>query len=130
MADLFVHQNYREYLREYYNEQKALKKNFSYRSFSEKAGIAAPSFLFHVIEGKRNLTKNSVIKVSRAIGHTRDEAEFLKTWYFSTRRKPLPKKPSFTAGWSKDENGSILPSFRKTGTNTTPPGITVLSGKW
>jgi uncharacterized protein (TIGR02147 family) len=47
MADMFVFQNYREYLREYYNEQKALKKNFSYRSFSEKAGIAAPSVLCH-----------------------------------------------------------------------------------
>ena len=42
MADLFIHQNYRTYLKEFYNENKALKKNFSYKSFSQKAGIAGP----------------------------------------------------------------------------------------
>ena len=92
MADLFVHQNYREYLREYYNEQKALKKQFSYRSFSEKAGIAAPSFLFHVIEGKRNLTKNSVVKVSMAIGHTRNEAEFFENMVFFNQAQTITEK--------------------------------------
>ena len=92
MADLFVHQNYREYLREYYNEQKARKKNFSYRSFSEKAGIAAPSFLFHVIEGKRNLTKHSAIKVSQAIGHNRSEAEFFENLVFFNQSKTIAEK--------------------------------------
>jgi uncharacterized protein (TIGR02147 family) len=92
MSDMFVHQNYREYLREYYNEQKALKKNFSYRSFSEKAGIAAPSFLFHVIEGKRNLTKASVLKISQAIGHNRDEAEFFENLVFFNQAQTVTEK--------------------------------------
>lgn len=92
MADLFVHQNYREYLREYYNEQKARKRNFSYRSFSEKTGIAAPSFLFHVIEGKRNLTKHSVVKISQAIGHTRNEAEFFENLVFFNQSKTIAEK--------------------------------------
>lgn len=92
MADMFVHQNYREYLREYYNEQKALKKNFSYRSFSEKSGIAAPSFLFHVIEGKRNLTKATVMKISQAIGHNRDEAEFFENLVFFNQAQTITEK--------------------------------------
>ncbi|MBN1131005.1 MAG: TIGR02147 family protein [Chitinispirillaceae bacterium] len=92
MADMFVHQNYREYLREYYNEQKALKKNFSYRSFSEKAGIAAPSFLFYVIEGKRNLTKATVMKLSQAIGHSRDEAEFFENLVFFNQARTIAEK--------------------------------------
>jgi uncharacterized protein (TIGR02147 family) len=92
MADMFVHQNYREYLREYYNEQKALKKNFSYRSFSEKSGIAAPSFLFHVIEGKRNLTKATVMKISQAIGHNRDEAEFFENLVFFNQAQTIAEK--------------------------------------
>jgi len=92
MADIFAHQNYREYLREYYNEQKAQKKNFSYRSFSEKAGIAAPSFLFHVIEGKRNLTKATVMKISQAIGHTRDEAEFFENLVFFNQAQTITEK--------------------------------------
>lgn len=92
MANLFEHQNYREYLREYYNEQKALKRNFSYRSFSEKACIAAPSFLFHVIEGKRNLTKATAVKISTAIGHDRDEAEFFENLVFFNQAQSITDK--------------------------------------
>jgi uncharacterized protein (TIGR02147 family) len=92
MADMFAHQNYREYLREYYNDQKSLKKNFSYRSFSEKAGIAAPSFLFYVIEGKRNLTKATVMKISQAIGHNRDEAEFFENLVFFNQAQSITEK--------------------------------------
>ncbi|MBN1130441.1 MAG: TIGR02147 family protein [Chitinispirillaceae bacterium] len=95
MADVFEHQNYREYLREYYNEQKALKKSFSYRSFSEKAGIAAPSFLFHVIEGKRNLTKATVLKISQAIGHNRDEEEFFENLVFFNQASTISEKTSY-----------------------------------
>lgn len=82
MINLFEYQNYRDYLRAYYNEQKAAKKSFSYRSFSKKAGIQAPSFLFYVIEGKRNLTKNSLLKISEAIGHTREEADYFENLVF------------------------------------------------
>ena len=92
MADLFAHQNYRAYLREYYNEQKTTKRNFSYRSFSEKAGIAAPSFLFHVIEGKRNLTKITVNKISQALGHNRDEAEFFENMVFFNQAQTIAEK--------------------------------------
>jgi uncharacterized protein (TIGR02147 family) len=92
MTNLFEHENYREYLRQYYTEQKSLKKNFSYRSFSQQAGIATPSFLFHVIEGKRNLTKASAVKVSTAIGHDRKEAEFFENLVFFNQAETITDK--------------------------------------
>lgn len=95
MTNLFEHQNYREYLREYYNEQKATRKSFSYRLFSEKAGIAAPSFLFHVIEGKRNLTKATAVKISAAIGHDRDEAEFFENLVFFNQAPTITEKTHY-----------------------------------
>lgn len=82
MVNLFEYQNYRDYLKAFYNEQKALKKSFSYRSFSKKAGIQAASFLFYVIEGKRNLTKNSLLKISGALGHTREESDYFENLVF------------------------------------------------
>lgn len=82
MINLFEYQNYRDYLRAYYNEQKKLKKSFSYRSFSKKAGIQAPSFLFYVIDGKRNLTKNTILKISAAIGLSREETDYFENLVF------------------------------------------------
>lgn len=92
MISVFNYQNYREYLREYYDEQKCFSKSFSYRSFSKMAGIATSSFLFHVIEGKRNLTKASVMKISTAIGHDRDEADFFENLVFFNQAKTISEK--------------------------------------
>lgn len=95
MTNLFEHENYREYLRQYYIEQKSLKKSFSYRIFSQKAGISTSSFLFHVIEGKRNLTKASAIKVSTAIGHDREEAEFFENLVFFNQAQTIIEKTRY-----------------------------------
>jgi len=92
MADLFTHQNYRTYLKEYYNENKALRKNFSYKSFSEKAGISAPSYLFYVIEGKRNLTKATILKISQAIGHSQDESDYFENLVFFNQATTITEK--------------------------------------
>ena len=92
MVNLFEYQNYRDYLRAYYNEQKLARKSFSYRSFSKKAGIQAPSFLFYVIEGKRNLTKNSLVKISTAIDHTREEADYFENLVFFNQATTIHDK--------------------------------------
>ena len=92
MVNLFEYQNYRDYLRAYYNEQKSLKKSFSYRTFSKKADIQAPSFLFYVIEGKRNLTKNSLLKISGAIGHSREEADYFENLVFFNQANNIRAK--------------------------------------
>jgi len=95
MADLFSHHNYREYLRAFYNEQKASRKNFSYRSFSEHAGIAAPSFLYYVMEGKRNLSKSTIVKISQAIGHSREEADYFENLVFFNQASTVAEKTFF-----------------------------------
>ena len=91
-VNLFEYQNYRTYLHDYYAEQKAQKKYFSYKYFSEKSGIKAPSFLFYVIEGKRNLTKNTVLKISQAIGFSRDEAEYFEYLVFFNQADTIAEK--------------------------------------
>ncbi len=92
MTNVFEFQNYRTYLQDYYAEQKANRKGFSYKSFSKKAGIKAPSFLFYVIGGGRNLTKNTIIKISQAIGHSRIEAEYFENLVFFNQAETIAEK--------------------------------------
>jgi uncharacterized protein (TIGR02147 family) len=92
MPNLFEYQDYRAFLHDYYNEQKALKRNFSYRMFSKNANISAPSFLFYVIEGKRNLTKSTVVKISQAIGFGREEAEYFECLVFFNQSDTIAEK--------------------------------------
>ena len=95
MVNIFEYQNYRCYLKAYYEEQKATKRSFSYRKFSEKAGINTSSFLFYVIEGKRNLTKNSIIKISQAIGHNRKDADYFEYLVFFNQSKTIQDKTHY-----------------------------------
>ncbi|HLV33075.1 MAG TPA: TIGR02147 family protein [Chitinispirillaceae bacterium] len=92
MINLFEYQNFREYLKAYYLEQKAIRKSFSYRSLSESADLSAPSFVYHVIEGKRNLTKNSIMKISRALGHNRQECDYFENLVFFNQAQTVTEK--------------------------------------
>ena len=95
MVDLFNYQNYRHYLKDYYNEQKETKRYFSYRYFSKKAGINASAFLYYVIEGKRNLTAGSIEKISSTIGHSDDEKKYFGNLVFFNQAKTIAEKAKY-----------------------------------
>jgi uncharacterized protein (TIGR02147 family) len=95
MINIFEYQNYRLYLKDYYNFQKNAKKYFSYRYFSQKAGINASAFLYYVIEGKRNLTKKSIDKISTAIGHSKDENDYFENLVFFNQAKTISDKTMY-----------------------------------
>jgi uncharacterized protein (TIGR02147 family) len=92
MINIFEYQNYRLYLKDYYNEQKNSKKYFSYRYFSKKAGINASAFLYYVIEGKRNLTKSSIDKICGAVGLAREEGDYFGNLVFFNQAKTIAEK--------------------------------------
>lgn len=92
MINIFQYQNYRTYLRDYYQQQKKAFRYFSYRYFSNKAGINASAFLYYVIENRRNLTKSSILKISSAIGHSREEAEYFENLVFFNQGKTIQEK--------------------------------------
>lgn len=95
MPDLFAFQNYRVYLEEYYNEQKKLKRNFSYRAFSKKAGINASAFLFYVIKGQRNLTKSSIQQVAKALDLIPGETEYFENLVYFNQAKSISEKANY-----------------------------------
>lgn len=67
MISIFTYFNYREFLQDFYNEQKALNKAFSFQYFANKAGFKSKSFIKHVIDGKKNLTADSIEKLNNVL---------------------------------------------------------------
>lgn len=67
MSDIFTYFNYRDFLRDYYKEQKAGNPSFSYQYLALKAGFKTKSFIPHVIEGKKNLSRDSIYKLAMAL---------------------------------------------------------------
>ena len=73
---VFEFVDYRAFLRAYYEAEKARRPTFSYRYFSRRAGQASPNFLKLVIEGKRNLGKESISAFALALDLDKEEATF------------------------------------------------------
>lgn len=75
---LFQYDDYRTYLKDYYSFQKEQNSFFSYQYLADKAGFKSKSFLYRIIKNGRCMSSTSAIKLSRALKHTRDEAEFFE----------------------------------------------------
>lgn len=78
MKSLFDYTDYRQYLADYYRSKKETSTGFSHRVFLRKAGMSGPNFLKNVIDGKKNLSADSIKKFAKACGLSAKE-----TGYFS-----------------------------------------------
>lgn len=92
---IFEYDNYRSYLRDLYAHYKRTKPHFSYRYFSRKAGFRSPNFLKLVIEGKRNLSPESVEKVAKALKLGRKEAEFFRVLVCLNQARTVGEKKAY-----------------------------------
>jgi uncharacterized protein (TIGR02147 family) len=75
---VFAFLDHREFLRRWYEWKKTASRGFSYRSFARKAGFSSMSFLRDVIEGRRNVSDDSVEKFVAAIGLVDDAALYFR----------------------------------------------------
>jgi uncharacterized protein (TIGR02147 family) len=78
MISVFEYQQYREYLRDYYLFQKMKKSGFTYSRFSKQAGIRSPNYLKVIIDGKKNLTSENIVRFAKALGLTELESDYFE----------------------------------------------------
>ncbi|MGZ3743918.1 MAG: TIGR02147 family protein [Pseudobdellovibrionaceae bacterium] len=75
---IFQYDNYRVFLKDYYEWSKLENKNFSFRFFSRALGYSSPNFLKCVIDGTRNLTTDGVRRFIKALKLNKEEAAFFE----------------------------------------------------
>ena len=74
MNSILMYQDYRRFLRDYYDLKKRTSA-FSWRDYSRMSGFVSPVFMQRVCEGKANLGKKATVKVADAfkfVGMERD----------------------------------------------------------
>jgi uncharacterized protein (TIGR02147 family) len=67
MPNLYQYTDFRSFLRDYFTEQKAARPGFSHQYFARKAGIKSSGFVLHVMKGERNLTRQVMLGITRAL---------------------------------------------------------------
>ena len=94
MNSIYLYVDFREYLHDFYSEKKK-KSRFSFREFSRLAGFSSPVFIKLVIEGKANLRKASIVKLSNAMGLKKDDRRYFRNLVLFDRAKDLNKKMKY-----------------------------------
>jgi uncharacterized protein (TIGR02147 family) len=95
MASVFDYSDYRQFLKDHYERHKAVNPSFSYRYLSQKAGINSAPFYKFIIEGKRNLTKATILKTCVALKLNDREAEYFENLVFFNQARTVAEKNHF-----------------------------------
>jgi uncharacterized protein (TIGR02147 family) len=95
--DVLHYSNYRTYLLDFYEYKKIQQPSFSHRFFAQKAGISSPNYLKLVMDGKRNLTKKTLVKFQAALGLKGKKAEFFENLVFFTQSSSLAERNLYYA---------------------------------
>ncbi len=96
MKNVFQYTNYREFLRDYYEERKE-RDGYTYRDFAEDAGMNSSSWLLHLVKGVKNLSDESAKKIASALHLKKRETDyFLLMVSFTQARNSAEKDKYYT----------------------------------
>jgi uncharacterized protein (TIGR02147 family) len=92
LPNLYQYSDYRQFLRDAYESNKAKQSTFSYRYLAHKGGVNSSAFFKYVIEGKRNLSKGTLLKTCLAFGLKDKDAEYFENLVFFNQAKTIKEK--------------------------------------
>jgi uncharacterized protein (TIGR02147 family) len=95
MNPVYEYSDYRLFIKHYYEERKAENPAFSFRYLSQKAGINSAPFFKFLIDGKRNLTQETVAKVAAALKLDEKAREYFEHLVFFNQAKTVKDKNRF-----------------------------------
>lgn len=93
--NVYNYLDYRTLLRDMFEFRKKANKNFSYRFFARKAGFSSPNFIKLVIDGLRNVTKESISKIAIGFELNKGEREFFENMVYMNQADSHEEKNFF-----------------------------------
>lgn len=93
--NVFDYKDYRAFLQDWVRKAKYSPHGFSYRRFSRKAGFQSSNFLMLVIQGKRNLTEDSLLKCATGLDFNKQEEDFFRNLVFLNQSHTPDQKHSY-----------------------------------
>lgn len=92
---IFEYLDYREFLRDYYKEKKDTFPAFSLRTFSDKIGFKAKDFISRVMQGEKNLSQQSIQKITSGLKFGKRETAFFEELVWFNQAETIEEKDSW-----------------------------------
>lgn len=93
--NIFDHEDFRRYLEEWYLWMKECNEGFSYRAFSQWAGLHSPNHLQLVIQGKRNITKTTLPAFFKILKLNRRQQKYFELLVNFNQTKSFAEKARY-----------------------------------
>jgi uncharacterized protein (TIGR02147 family) len=78
MDTIFEYSDYRQYLRDLFEEKKRKNPVFSHRVLAQKLGLSTSNYVMLIMQGKRNLNADLRNRMSEVFGHSSSEVDYFK----------------------------------------------------
>ena len=95
LEKIFEYNDYRVFLKDFFDAKKMETSSFSQRNFTKKAGFKAHNFCTMVVSGSRNLSAPSIQKLIRGLGLRGRAATFFENLVYLNQAATLPDKEYF-----------------------------------
>ena len=92
MPSIYKYLNYREYLRDYFLEQKQFRNSLTHRTVLNKMGVSSTGFLANVLAGRKNLNEEMGKKLGKIINLATRERHYLTQMILYTQAKSIEEK--------------------------------------
>lgn len=89
MPDIFAYNDFRTYLRDWFEWKKGINPRFSYRVLGEKVGFRSPGFFTQILQGKSNMSLEMIHRFATCIGLDRRETDFFEALVLHEQSKTL-----------------------------------------
>jgi uncharacterized protein (TIGR02147 family) len=99
--DIFVYDDYRRYLADWM-AWKSTTGSYSKRWFSRQAGFAAPNLLQLVIDGRRNLSLDSIGRFARCLALSARESHYFESMVLMNQAKTLGDRHAYFAQMARN----------------------------
>jgi uncharacterized protein (TIGR02147 family) len=95
MVNIYDYTNFREYLKDSFEDSKKRNNFFSHRFMAEHLGLSTPNLVLLIMQGKRNLTRNLCFKLSNFLRHTKREALYFDNMVSFLQAKTSDEKNKY-----------------------------------
>ena len=95
LQTIFEYDDYRIFLKDFFNAKKREKPSFSQRYFAKKAGFNAHNFCTLVIQGKRNLSIGSIQKIIKGLGLKGKPGTYFENLVYLNQAMTLDEKEHY-----------------------------------
>ena len=108
--DILNYTDYRQFLLDYYHVQKQAIPRFSLRTFARMVNFRSHGLLKYLMEGKRNLSQKTLMKMSMGLGFNKEQGRYFENLVFFNQARTLEEKNIF---YERLKRAPLKSTFRK-----------------